>query len=49
MSLKKLDLTVHNSVTHEALAGIFVLRALEELVLTLLSDVSMYVVVRCGL
>ncbi len=58
LSLKKLDLTVHNSSTHKALAGIFVLRTLEELFLSLFLDtevssactpgmyVRMYVVVR---
>ena len=49
LSLKKLELTVVNSGTHEAVARILDLQTLEELVLTLLSDVSTYVVVRCGL
>ena len=40
MSLKKLDLSVDNSGTHEALARIFVLQPLEELVLTLIFDAS---------
>ena len=38
MSLKKLDLRVDNSGTQEALARIFVLQPLEELVLVLLID-----------
>ena len=38
LSLKKLDLTVDNSATHEALAGIFVLQTLEESLLVLMSD-----------
>ena len=61
LSLKKLDLTVRNSGSHEALAGIFDLQSLEELSLFLhpyyeVSSacspgmyVRMYVVVRCGL
>ena len=49
LSLKKLDLSVLNSRTHEALSGFFQLQTLEELDLTLRSDVSTYVVVRCGL
>ena len=47
LSLKKLDLT--DSSNHEALARIFDLQTLEELVLSTSSDVSTYVVVRCGL
>ena len=48
--LKKLDLAVRYSGTHDALARIFDLQTLEELVLTLTSsDVSTYVDVRCGL
>ena len=61
LSLKKLFLTAFYSSTHEALARIFDLQPLEELVLYLLTDtevsstcspgmyVHMYVVVRCGL
>ena len=49
LSLKKLDLRVVNSGTHEAVARIFDLQTLEELVFALLSDVSTYVDVRCGL
>ena len=60
MSLKKLDLSVPNSCTHEALARIFVLQPLEELALCFFDTevssacspgmyVRMYVVVRCGL
>ena len=49
LSLKKLDLRVVNSGTHEAVARIFDLQTLEELVLALVSNVSAYVVVRCGL
>ena len=40
LSLKKLDLGVDNSSTHEALARIFVFQPLEELVLTLSSTVQ---------
>ena len=40
LSLEMLDLTVHNSTTHEALARIFDIQPLEELVLVLLSEVS---------
>ena len=38
LSLKKLDLTVHKSDTHEALARIFDLQPLEELDLFLFPD-----------
>ena len=38
LSLKKLYLTVANSVTHEALAEIFTLQTLEELVLVFFPD-----------
>ena len=40
MSLKKLHLSVQNSGTHEALARMFDLQPLEELVLSLYSEVS---------
>ena len=61
MSLKKLHLNVFNTGNHKALARIFVLQPLEELVLVVFIDtevssacspgmyVCMYVVVRCGL
>ena len=45
LSLKKLDLSLVDSSTHEALARIFDLQTLEELVLTL-PYVSTYVVAR---
>ena len=38
LSLKKLDLRVHYSTTHEALAKIFVLQLLDELALCLFFD-----------
>ena len=48
LSLKKLHLDVYNSSTHEALARIFALQTLEELVLYLYTDTEVSILHVCS-